>query len=165
MRALRRNRDRSTRDQAWAAWRKDRAAGEGPEGGPGSFDDLDDLADLAAVPRCEVTLLETDRGLTLRVRGSLDAQAMPALTAQFDQLQCTACDQAVLDLNDVLVVDCVGLNAVAGLCHYVSGRGGTLLIRCRPGAIRGLLVSIGLGSRLEELEGGAFTAAALAQPA
>ena len=99
--------------------------------------------------RCEVTLLETPRGLTLSVAGALDAHSVPALSAQFDQLQCTPCDEALLDLRDLSVVDGVGLNAVAGLAHDVAGRGGTLVIRCLPGAIRGLLVSTGLGGLTE----------------
>ena len=40
--------------------------------------------------------------------------------------------------------------AIAGLAHYVSARGGRLIISCGPGAIRGLLVSTGLGPHLED---------------
>jgi anti-anti-sigma factor len=90
---------------------------------------------------------------------------MPALSAQFDQLQCSPCDEAVLDLRDVSVVDCVGLNALAGLSHYIDGRGGTLVIRCSPGAIRGMLVSTGLGSRLEDPGAARAVPSALARPA
>ena len=56
----------------------------------------------------------------------------------------------ILDMTHVSVVDHVGLNAIAGLAHYVAARGGRFLIRCSPGAIRGLLISTGLGPNLED---------------
>jgi len=130
VRALRQNPAMPRRDPPWMASADDEPAPVGPL-------------------RCEVTLLETPRGLTLSVGGALDAHSVAALSAQFDQLQCTSCDEAVLDLREVGVIDCAGLNAVAGLSHYIGGRGGTLVILCRPGAIRGLLVSTGLGPLLE----------------
>lgn len=141
VRALRRSQERSLREPAWIARLQDLEARIEPV--------LERSADESD---SEVLLDETARGLTLTVRGALDARAMPALATQFDLLQCTPCEEAVLDLCDVTVVDCVGLNAVAGLSHYVAGRGGILRIRCRPGAIRGLLVSTGLGARLEDAE-------------
>jgi len=107
--------------------------------------------DLCTVPAalCKVTLRTSEHGLVLEVQGSLDGSCMPALSAQFDQLQCTPCEEAILDMTRVSVVDHVGLNAIAGLAHYVAARGGRFLIRCAPGAIRGLLISTGLGPHLE----------------
>jgi len=99
---------------------------------------------------CEVTLTTTEGGLLLAIRGALDASSMPALAVQIDQLQCTPCEKAVLDLCKVDVADHVGLNAIAGLAHYVAARGGRLVIRCSPGAIRGLLISTGLGAHIED---------------
>jgi anti-anti-sigma factor len=115
--------------------------GEKPEIGP---------VDLGSVPaaRCEVSLRGTEHGLLLEVSGSLDASCMPALSAQLDQLQCSPCEEAILDVTNVSVVDHVGLNAIAGLAHYVAARGGRFVIRCSPGAIRGLLISTGLGPNL-----------------
>jgi anti-anti-sigma factor len=99
---------------------------------------------------CEVELATSDLGSALSIRGVLDADSLPALSAQLDQLQCTSCEHVLLDVASVSVLDHAGCNAIAGLAHYVSGRGGRLIIRCGPGAIRGLLVSTGLGAHLED---------------
>lgn len=107
----------------------------------------------SASPVCEVALLTSSGGLTLEVKGTLDASTLPALSAQLDQLQCTPCDNTILDLQAVEVLDHVACNAIAGLSHYVAARGGDLVIRCVPGAIRGILVSVGLGDRLERRVG------------
>jgi anti-anti-sigma factor len=105
--------------------------------------------------RCEVFLFPGDRGGTLVVRGALDGSTLPALSAQIDQLLCTPCEEAVLDLRRVSVLDARGCRAVAGLAHQVARVGGTLVIRTGPGAIAGLLVSTGLGRYLEIEKGAA----------
>jgi anti-anti-sigma factor len=110
--------------------------------------------DTDALPRvCEVELRISDLGSALSIRGALDAGSLPALSAQLDQLQCTPCQEVLLDVAAVTVLDHTGCNAIAGLAHYVSARGGRLIIRCGPGAIRGLLCSSGLGAHLEEYAG------------
>ena len=101
---------------------------------------------------CQVELRTSDLGSALSIRGALDSRSLPALSAQLDQLQCTPCEHVLLDVASVSVLDHAGCNAIAGLAHYVTGRGGRLVIRCGPGAIRGLLVSTGLGPHLEESE-------------
>lgn len=112
------------------------------------------VADLEPA-RCEVVLFPGDRGGTLVVRGVLDGSTLPALSAQIDQLLCTPCEEAVLDLRRVSVLDARGCRAVAGLAHQVARAGGTLVIRTGPGAIAGLLVSTGLGRHLEIEQGAA----------
>jgi anti-sigma B factor antagonist len=99
--------------------------------------------------RCGVVLHPSDGGGTLVVRGTLDGETLPALSAQIDQLLCTPCEEAVLDVRDLTVLDARGCRAVAGLAHAVAGLGGRLVIRTAPGAITGLLVSTGLGQYLE----------------
>jgi anti-sigma B factor antagonist len=100
-------------------------------------------------PVCQVELRSEDDVLTLEIRGTLDANSVPALAAQLEQLQCTPCDRAVLDVRRVGVIDHVGCNAIAQAAHYVRERGGRLVIRCLPGAIRGILASAGLAPFLE----------------
>ena len=101
-------------------------------------------------PVCEVDLRWLDGArLVLRVTGTLDAVSVPTLSAQFDQVQCTPCPEILLDLSEIAVLDSVGCNAIAGLCHYISARGDRITIRCRSAAIRGLLGSIGLRRHLE----------------
>lgn len=103
-------------------------------------------------PLCEVTLSHKDGVLVLSVRGCLVASSMPALSAQIDQLQCSPCEQTEIDIRAVEVIDHVGLNALAGLAHYISARGGRLVIGCCPGAIRGWLISTGLGRHLDDTD-------------
>jgi anti-anti-sigma factor len=108
-----------------------------------------DQGDISPFARCEVALHPTERGGTLVVRGTLDGSTLPALSAQIDQLLCTPCGEAVLDVRRVSVLDARGCRALAGLAHQVTRLGGTLIIRSAPGAITGLLVSTGLGQYLD----------------
>ncbi|MGH8996780.1 MAG: STAS domain-containing protein [Acidimicrobiales bacterium] len=101
-------------------------------------------------PVCQVELRTEDDVLTLEIRGTLDASSVPALAAQFEQLQCTPYDQAVMDVRGVDVIDHVGCHAIAQVAHFVRERGGHLVIRCVPGAICGILASTGLSPFLED---------------
>jgi anti-anti-sigma factor len=107
-------------------------------------------ATAADRPLCEVRLQLFERDLVLRVLGSLVASTVPALSAQFDQLQCTPCDEVVLDLHELSAIDTVGCNAILGITQYMSHRHGTLQIRGASNAIRGLLVSTGLAEYLAD---------------
>jgi anti-anti-sigma factor len=102
-------------------------------------------------PVCGVDLRVSARGLTLEIRGVLDSDSLPALSAQLARLQCSPCEEVVVDVRRVDVLDHAGCNAIASLAHYVPARGGRFVIRCKPGAIKGLLVSTGLGEHIEEL--------------
>jgi anti-anti-sigma factor len=101
-------------------------------------------------PLCEVRLQLTERDLVLRVRGALVASTMPALSAQFDQLQCTPCDEVVLDLHELRSIDTVGSNAILGITQYMSQRHSTLQIRGASREIEGLLISAGLAEYLPD---------------
>jgi anti-sigma B factor antagonist len=101
-------------------------------------------------PVCQVELRSEDDVLVLEIRGALDATSVPALAAQLEQLQWAPCERAVIDVRRVGVIDCVGCNAIAQAAHYVRERGGHLLIRCVPGAIRGILAAAGLSPFFED---------------
>ncbi|GEM_PF-4765873 len=101
-------------------------------------------------PLCEVSMRKHGNGHVLEVRGELGALTLPAFETQIDQVLCAREPETVLDVRHVSVLDCAGCSAIAGLAHDLSRRGGTLVIRTAPGAIRGLLISTGLAECLAE---------------
>ena len=117
---------------------------------PRPVSEIDPMLEERPFPVCQVELRGDDDLLVLEIRGALDKTSVPAFSAQFEQLQCTPCDRAVIDVRKVGVIDCVGCNAIAYAAHYMRERGGHLAIRCAPGAIRGILASTGLSQFFED---------------
>lgn len=111
---------------------------------------IDPMLEERPFPVCQVEFRGDDDALVLEIRGTLDKTSVPALTAQLEQIQCAPCDHAVIDVRKLGVIDCVGTNAIACVAHYVRERGGHLVIRCTPGAIRGILASSGLAPFFED---------------
>jgi anti-anti-sigma regulatory factor len=71
-----------------------------------------------------------DRGAdcVLRLRGALTGESIMALEAQIDQIGCASWDRVVLDVSGLTRLDDVGNRVLAGLHHYMHGRGGTLVV-------------------------------------
>jgi anti-anti-sigma factor len=68
-------------------------------------------------------IIEADH-CVLVLHGELCGATIAALEAQLDQLACTACHDVRVDLSGLEATDEAGLRVLAGLCHYVKGRGG-----------------------------------------
>ena len=65
----------------------------------------------------------------LNLRGQLCADTVPVLDRHVDRLGCRWCDEVVVDLRGVVLMDVVGARLLVGLGHYVGGRGGRFEIR------------------------------------
>lgn len=60
----------------------------------------------------------------LRLEGRLCAETVRLLDSHVDLLGCQSCDEVVLDMSHVEMLDQVGARLVVGLGHYVAGRDG-----------------------------------------
>lgn len=60
----------------------------------------------------------------LRLRGRLTSGTVSLLETHVDALGCSGCEEVVLDLSGVTLLDEVGASLIVGLGHYVAGRGG-----------------------------------------
>ncbi len=67
---------------------------------------------------------QTSDRCTLRIRGRLRADTVHLLSEHVDRLGCKWCDEVVVDLRAVSMLDATGAKSLAGLAHYVLGRGG-----------------------------------------
>lgn len=87
-------------------------------------------------PRCSVEFRFSGERTSLKVRGDLDADSLPALSTQIDQVVCTPCREVVLDLTAARSLDALACRVVVGLHHYVTARGGELTVLCEAPALR-----------------------------
>lgn len=71
---------------------------------------------------------QTGSRCVLRLHGRLCSDTVATLDAHVDGLWCRWCDEVVVDLEDLRVLDLVGARVVVGLSHYVAGRGGRFRI-------------------------------------
>lgn len=60
----------------------------------------------------------------LHLRGQLCAETVAVLDRHVDRLGCRWCDEVVVDLRGLILMDVVGASLLVGLGHYVRGRGG-----------------------------------------
>lgn len=65
----------------------------------------------------------------LHLRGRLCAQTVSVLDRHVDRLGCRWCDEVVVDLAGLILMDLVGAGLLVGFGHYVAGRGGRFEIR------------------------------------
>jgi anti-anti-sigma regulatory factor len=82
-------------------------------------------ADVSA-PRADLAVW-TDMGsgrCVLRMRGRLCQDTVAVFDRHVDRLGWSWCDEVVVDLSSVVLMDRVGARLVVGLGHYVAGRGG-----------------------------------------
>ena len=70
---------------------------------------------------------------TLRLRGRLTADTVPLLDRHVDRLGCGWCDEVIIDVSGLELMDCVGARLIVGFSHYAAGRGGSFTVRgARP---------------------------------
>jgi anti-anti-sigma regulatory factor len=86
------------------------------------------------------TELTTNR-CVLRLRGRLCADTVALLNGHIDRLGCRSCDDVVLDISRLDVIDRVGARLIVGLTHYVAGRGGRLSVEGAAASAAGLIAS------------------------
>jgi len=72
---------------------------------------------------------------TLILAGALCGSSIAALEAQVDQLGCRRCEDVVVDVAGLVLLDDVGARVLVGLRHYVSGRGGHLVVTGAQGQV------------------------------
>lgn len=65
----------------------------------------------------------------LKLRGRLCADTVAVLDRHVDRLGCRWCDEVVVDLVGLVLMDLVGARLLVGFGHYVAGRGGRFEIR------------------------------------
>jgi anti-anti-sigma regulatory factor len=90
-------------------------------------DDMAGGEELPLPPPLLVVELDT-AGSTCRLtlRGVLCSTSLSALEAQVDQLGCIPCEQVVVDMQGLDMLDAVGAKVIIGLYYYVVGKGGQL---------------------------------------
>ncbi|MHB1929123.1 MAG: STAS domain-containing protein [Acidimicrobiales bacterium] len=84
---------------------------------------------MSCEPLLSVQLRIADDGCILTLRGDVCASSLPALEAIVEQLGRLPCGAIVVDASEVGRLEPVGARFLAGLRHYVSGRGGHMAIR------------------------------------
>jgi anti-anti-sigma regulatory factor len=89
---------------------------------------LTDPAENDFVPSLEVHLEVLGSGCVLILDGILCATSIAALEAQVDQLGWLPCVDVTVDLGALRALDDTGARVLAGLHHYVLGRGGRFRI-------------------------------------
>ena len=79
----------------------------------------------------------------LTLRGELCGGSLAALAAQVDQLGCMPCEQVVVDMRQVTLLDPAGARVILGLHYYVGGRGGVLRVIGTAGEVAETLRAAG----------------------
>lgn len=77
----------------------------------------------------------------LRLRGRLCSDTVRLLDRHVDLLGCQSCDEVVLDLSGVDVMDQVGARVVVGLGHYMAGREGRFQVSGATPAVRSMIAA------------------------
>jgi anti-anti-sigma factor len=101
---------------------------------------------LSAAPPDSTLLVELavlGASCRLTLQGELGGTSLAALVAQVDQLGGLPCEQVVIDMGDVTVIDDVGAKVVLGLYYYVLGRGGSLQVTGMTGKVAETLRAVG----------------------
>jgi anti-anti-sigma factor len=101
------------------------------------------LAATPFVPTLLVELAVLGASCRLTLQGELGGTSLAALVAQVDQLGGLPCEQVVIDMGDVTVIDDVGAKVVLGLYYYVLGRGGSLQVTGMTGKVAETLRAVG----------------------
>ena len=94
--------------------------GEGARSGPAAGGPAGDLA---------IWTDQSANRCTLRLRGRLTADTVSLLDRHVDRLGCRWCDEVVIDLSGLELMDCVGARLIVGFSHYAAGRGGRFEVR------------------------------------
>lgn len=76
---------------------------------------------------------------TLRLTGRLCADTVRLLDSHVDLLGRRTCDEVVIDLHGVELMDQVGARLIVGFGHYVAARGGRFSVDGAAPAIRALI--------------------------
>lgn len=111
--------------------------------GPRLFDHGEELptsprAD-ADLPSLMIEVRDRGTACELRLAGALRAGSVVALEALVEQIGCATWDEVALDLTELTSLDDVGNSVLAGLHHYMQGRGGRLTISGAHGDVRARL--------------------------
>lgn len=77
----------------------------------------------------------------LRLRGRLCADTVGLVDGHVDRLGCRWCDEVVVDLRSVVVMDEVGARLLVGLSHYVAARGGRFEVQSESAEAAALLAA------------------------
>ena len=114
-----------------------------PTGAP-DYDAWLEPPDMTTSPTCTIEFRFSGERSSLTVRGDLEADALPALSVQIDQVVATPCTDVLLDLGAVRTLDAFACRALARLHHHVAARGGRMTILCSAAPLRRRLALYGL---------------------
>jgi anti-anti-sigma factor len=81
---------------------------------------------------------------TLRLSGRLCSDTVASFDAHVDRLGCRWCEEVVVDIRGLSVLDLVGARVLVGLSHYVAGRAGRFQIEGASRFMQSMLDTAGI---------------------
>lgn len=100
-----------------------------PPRSPGTRRHSSMIAGSGTVTDLAVWTDQSSNRCVLNLRGRLCRDTVSLLDRHVDRLGCRWCDEVVVDLRSLELIDEVGARLLVGLGHYVGGRGGTFRIQ------------------------------------
>ena len=103
---------------------------------------------MSALPNFRIETIDTESGITIKLRGELDSATSDEVMSRFEQVAADReIEDLVLDLSGVSFIDSTGMRAIILIERRAGERGVALSIVPPPDALTDLLAVTGLAER------------------